>query len=202
MFSFYLTRVSNHCHRTDTMTTSSILLFHRYGNFHDNYHHYHSIGRVTAFLRGSSFEPFLVELQRLWMPLVYAIFPTEQFYGGKAVEQLKAAGGKLHDWKAEFEGDDDEQKPTECQVDEIPTKRYIDSIHQTKASIEKIGSFFSFSWWLLFSSFSLPINFFFLMNFFIPMQVIYRCNPVGLPGQECSRRRLRSRQCVRSTIQR
>lgn len=85
------------------------------------------LGRITAFLRGSSFEPFLVEIQRLWMPLIYAIFPTEQYYGGNAVEQFRyEAKNQLFDWKKNFEAedDDDEESPkSQCRVDELPTRR-------------------------------------------------------------------------------
>lgn len=83
-------------------------------------------GRVTAFLRNSSFEPFLVELQRVWMPLVYAMFPTEQFYGGKPVEQLRNVKGKLFNWNEDYERDEDDEEESSrnhCDVDSIPTPR-------------------------------------------------------------------------------
>lgn len=81
-------------------------------------------GRVTAFLRGSSFEPFLVELQRAWMPLVFASFPTESYYGGKPVEEFNRSNSKLFDWEKDFDDVEENESPSrQCKVEEQPTPR-------------------------------------------------------------------------------
>lgn len=70
---------------------------------------------MTTFLRASSFEPFLVEYQRAWMPLIYGYLPSETYYNDRTVRQLKECGGKIHDWMADVD--------EEPRIAEIPTKR-------------------------------------------------------------------------------
>lgn len=78
-------------------------------------------GRVTAYLRASSLEPFLVELQRVWMPLIYALFPTELYFGAKPVEELSMSQRRIHDWKTVTEEGPENLPPPK--VTEIPTPR-------------------------------------------------------------------------------